>query len=488
MQKKVRAGLILLFLVVVSFSLEAKERKPDRKETLNALKSEVEKIVGESAPDVHLGVEVVSLTTGRTVYQKLANHLFVPASSLKMLTGAAALHELGVDFRFVTKLWTDGVIANKTLRGNLYLEGSGDPELAFEDLEELTFQLKLLDIQQIEGNLYADNSLFDGVSQGPGWMWDEGAIYWNSPMDALTLNHSCVDVWVKPAEKSGKAPIVYIHPKTDYVTLHNQAVTAAEVNTLTVERRWLQKENTIDVQGEIPLGSEPLYIKVPLEEPHLFAVHVFRDILVRAGFSVKGTIEARATPAAATLLASHKSRPLALIVATMMKKSDNLAADCLFKKLGEARFEAPGTWQKGAKAMREFLSTEVGLDVQKIVVLDGSGLSRYNLLSPHHFVEFLSWMHTQFDCSNEFAAGLPISGINGSLKERMAEEDLRGRVRAKTGSMSGISSLCGYLTTNQGETFAFSILQNGFTGKKNNSSTLIEDQICNALVNITEKR
>lgn len=472
--------LVLALFISLLPSLDAKEKRAND----SSLKTSIDKLVAESAPDVHVGVEVVSLKTGKLLYQRIPQHLFVPCSALKMITGAAALHELGVDFRFETKLLTDGKIENKVLKGNLYLQGSGDPELAFEDLEELTFQLKLLDIQQIEGDLYADNTLFDGVSQGPGWMWDEGANYWNSPMDALTVGHSCTDVWVRPAEKAGRAPTVYLHPKTDYVKLSNTAVTTAEVNNLLVERRWLQKENVIEISGEVVSGSEPAHFKVPVEDPHMYTAHVFHSILTRAGLVLKGAIAAKGTPEGARVLATHESRPLSLIVETMMKSSDNLFADCLFKKVGQSRFGAPGTWQKGSKAIRDFLAVTVGLNVEKLVVLDGSGLSRYNLISPHHFTSFLTWMHGQFDCNSEFAAALPISGVNGTLKDRMTEEDLIGRIRAKTGTMTGLSSLCGYVTTKEGETLAFSILQNGFTGKESKYKTLIEDQICSLLVNL----
>jgi D-alanyl-D-alanine carboxypeptidase/D-alanyl-D-alanine-endopeptidase (penicillin-binding protein 4) len=468
--------ILILILVLFTSPLISEESNSSGKHQLVELQKSIDKIIRESASDVNVGIEIISLTKGQKLYQKSPQNLFVPASCLKMITSAVALYELGVDYQFVTKLFADGKVENKILKGNLYLQGSGDPELAPSDLEEIVFQLKLLNIQSIEGNLYIDNTLFDRISQGPGWMWDEGSSSWNSPMGALTLNHSCVDIWVAPAAIVGKAPNAYA--KTDYVAIQNHAITAAEEDSLSVDRLWMERENTIEVKGQIPLASKAQHFMIAVEDPSLYAGHVFREILLKSGFAFTGKIEIRATPQEAILIGAHLSRRLSQIV-------ENLASDCLFKKLGERRYGAPGTWQKGAQAVQEFLKTTVGLSVDKMVILDGSGLSRYNLLSAHQFVEFLSWVYAQSDWSLEFLAALPIAGTDGTLSNRMTESDIKGKVRAKTGAMTGISSLSGFATTKEGEVLAFSILENGFTGKVSEYRTNVEDQICRLLVNFS---
>lgn len=479
-----KSSLVLIFLMICS-TLISKEVKPSSKEVLTALQSGIERIIHNADPDVHIGIEVVSLKNGQRLYQKDPHHLFVPASCLKMITGAAALHQLGVDFRFETKLLTNGKVEQKVLKGDLYLQGSGDPEFAVRDLEELVFQLKLQDITQIEGNFYVDNTLFDGICQGPGWMWDDKGYDWSAPNDALILNRSCIDLWIKPSGKVGEPPIVYQYPKSDFILIENRAETAKEEHDLSVQRRWMTNENIIDISGKIPLNREAEHYAVSIEDPHLYTAHVFLSILIKAGCAFKGKIEAKATPKDAVLLAKHLSRPLCLIVEEMMKTSNNLIANCLFKKMGQQRFGAPGTWKKGSQAVREFFAQTVGVNIDKIVMMDGCGLSRYNLISAHHFVEFLSWMHRQFSCCSEFMASLPISGTDGTLIHRMGHSDLKGKVRAKTGVMTGISSLSGYLTTKDGELIAFSILQNGFAGKAVEYKTQIEDEICALLVNFS---
>jgi D-alanyl-D-alanine carboxypeptidase/D-alanyl-D-alanine-endopeptidase (penicillin-binding protein 4) len=446
-----------------------------------SLLNEIEKVLQAVDPDVHAGIEVVSLKTKGTLFQKNANHLFVPASSLKIVTGAAALHTLGVDYRFVTRLLTDGKKRKHELKGNLYIKGSGDPELSLAQLEELVFALKLQGIQRIDGNICVDVSDFDAIDQAPGWMWDEGAVFYNSPLSALTVNHSCVDIWVRPNAKIDHAPTIYIRPRTDYVKIFSDALVSAEENSLSVTRRWMTKENTIDITGKIPSSAEPFYAPIPVEAPHMYTAFVFQELLKKNDIGCSGEIEVKAAPELTTELASCSSRPLSQIVEQMMKESDNLIADMLFKKIGQVHFGGQGSWQKGTRAVRDFLQQQVGLDVERIVIRDGSGLSRYNQIAPHHLIAALSYMKQQFACSAEFCASLPISGIDGSLSERM--QDVKGKIRAKPGTMTGISSLAGYATTKDGEDLAFTIMLNGFTKSEREYKTQIEDKICALLVN-----
>ena len=426
-------------------------------------------------------MDVVSLNNDQRLFQKNAQQLFIPASTLKIITAATALHVLGIDYRFTTMLLGDGPVDDHMLKGNLYVKGSGDPELSVRSLEELAFQLKLQGVQTVDGDLCVDISDFDEISQGPGWMWDEGAEFWNSPMDVLTVNHSCIDIWVKPNNYFGKPPSIYLNPKTDYFIVQNRALTSVDDNTLKIERRWMTKENVIEVKGEIPVHAKPYHISIPVETPHLYTAFILRDILSNQGITVSGQIMVKKAPEKATELAAYSSRPLSAIVEQMMKTSDNLSADMLFKKVGQVRFGTPGTWSKGTRAVRDFLTQQIGIDVERTVIMDGSGLSRYNLIAPYHIVQALQYMNKQFTCASEFCASLPISGVDGTLAMRMISPSIKGKVRAKTGSMTGVSTLCGYVTTKEGGVLAFSIMINGFTQKQEAFKAQLEDEICTLL-------
>jgi D-alanyl-D-alanine carboxypeptidase/D-alanyl-D-alanine-endopeptidase (penicillin-binding protein 4) len=340
--------------------------------------------------------------------------------------------------------------------------------------------LKINQIKKIQGTLLVDTSDFDELTQGPGWIWDEGVSFWNSPMDALTVNHSCIDLWVGSGAAHTKPPLLFVYPKTSYVTIQNQAQTVTHCqDALKVGRA--SKENRIEIKGEIALSSKPLFYQVPLESPHLYTAHLFLDLLKRHGIECSTLVSSKETPIEAVELASHFSPPLSVLVRNMMKSSDNMAANCLFKKLGQIRYGAPGSWSKGGQAIRDFLQTQADINTGDMVVLDGCGQSRYNLVSVHQMVGFLLWMNQQFKISPEFMAALPLSGVDGTLKLRLKEEEVKGRVRAKTGTMTGISALAGYVVGREGEIFAFALFTNGFTQPSNEVKTQLEDRICSLL-------
>lgn len=450
-------------------------------------KRNIDKIIQQKDSKAIVGVEIVSLRSGLKLYQKNAENLFIPASGLKLFTAASALSTLGPSYQFSTTVWTDGKIKDKKLIGNLYLKGGGDPELQAKDLEALVFELKLAGIEEVTGVFYVDNSDFDGVSQGPGWMWDDEPHYRNSPMDALTVNHSCLQLWICPADECSKPAKVFVHPKTDFVKVENLSeTTESQDSTIAVYRRALQNKNHIQIKGAIGKASEPLTYEVSLNQPHIYTGHVFLEQLAKQKIACHVEIEEKALPEGAVLLAEHKSRPLTLIVQKMLKESDNLYADCLFKKTGQVRFDAVGSWSNASQAVREFLAHHMGLNTSEMVVLDGSGLSRYNLASPRQFVQFLVETKKNYPYSAELLSALPVAGMDGTLKTELADDQLTSKVRAKYGKIKGVRSLSGYVTTREGEELAFSIMINGLIEPRHEESTL-ETEICKYLVNYSRE-
>ncbi len=356
------------------------------------LKEDIDAIISHMEANVQIGIKVVSLKHAQTLYEKNPEKLFIPASNLKLFTGAAALAILGVDYRFDTHLLLDDL-------GNLYLKGSGDPTLKRCNLEDLAGQLKMRQVKEVK-NIIIDHSAFDEISQGPGWME-----FWSPPMGAITVDHN----------------------------------------------------------------------KEAASSPPRFAGELLLYFLQKAGILVQGEISIGITPVTADVLATHVSEPLSQVVLEMMKESDNLYADCLFKKVGEAYLGAPGTWQKGALAVRQFLKRDVGMDISQMVLLDGSGLSRYNLVAPYQFIKFLSWMKEQFPFAPEFMSSLSIAGVDGSLRRRMVQA--KNRLRAEPGgAMTGVTGISGYVKTRDDELLAFSILMNGPMDPT--QKTQIEDEIC----------
>ncbi|MBS3903956.1 MAG: D-alanyl-D-alanine carboxypeptidase/D-alanyl-D-alanine-endopeptidase [Simkania sp.] len=465
----------LLIALVSTTPLSA---RPERsKEKLETLKHSIEKVVAASHANLNIGIEVVSLKTGQILYEKNAKSLFVPASSIKLFTCAAILDRLGPAFRFETQVLKD-------TKENLYLVGVGDPSLDRHALEDLAMQIALGQEKHFTGDLVVDHSLFDNITNGPGWMWDEGMYYWNAPVDALLIDHSCITLWILPKALKTPPEIVF-QAGADYMTIDNQAITCEEPGELKVERTPVSRENKIEVKGALALTTPAQYFQVPVDAPHLYTAHVFQKNLKEHAMTWDGQVRLGKAPADATVVASHRSLPLSVLIHKALKASDNLTANCFFKKLGQLLEGSPGTWQSGSKAVRYFLQDRVQLDTDQLVMLDGSGDSRYNLVSPHQMVQFLRWMSSQFHIAPEMIAALPINGVDGTLKKRLPH--ITGKVRAKTGTMTGISTISGFIQAEDGEMLAFSIMINGFTEKAKQIEEQIEDPICLLLTQFSHK-
>lgn len=433
-----------------------------------ALRERIDGLVEATDPDVTFGMKALSLKTGEVFYEKNATHRFTPASNMKLLTAAAALDILGPYFRFRTALYADSAFARGTPPGNIYLKGAGDPALTDRDLAKMVSDLELLEIHAVEGDIIVDATEFDADLLGPGWMWDQGPEWYAAPVSAMTLNDNCVAVWIAPGKGVGDPPRVRIDPPTGYVSVNVEATTVdeqgAESPPLKITRRWKTGENIIDITGTVWTGTAPESRLIAVENPPLYAGTVLKELLLAAGIRFHGTVRMDTVPSDTVLLTAHGSPPLSETVKDLLKYSDNLTAELLVKKMGSTAAGSPGSWPSGLRTVKTFLHDEAGLDTATFVMADGSGFSRYNLLSPDHLVQLLEWVHGNFKIFPEFLASLPIGGGDGSLAARMTAEEVRDRARAKTGTLQGISSLSGYLVTRDNETVAFSIMMNGYIG------------------------
>ncbi|MEE9167664.1 MAG: D-alanyl-D-alanine carboxypeptidase/D-alanyl-D-alanine-endopeptidase, partial [Candidatus Neomarinimicrobiota bacterium] len=432
----------------------------------SGLSDRIEEAVGEVDSNVNLGIKVVSVMTGEVIYEDNANHLFTPASNVKLFTAAAALHILGPSYRFHTRMYTDSTRTGDVLEGNLYLVGSGDPDFSQADLEEMVDDVLDLGIRQIRGDIIVDNTAFDSDPWGPGWMWDEGPWWYFAPVDAMTFNDNCVTITVSPGDQNGDSAVVTLDPPTDYVQVRVAAVTAERdsVAGLEVNRRWKTKENIVDITGEIHTDEEARSFVLSVERPALYAGSILRDLLKKAGIEFRGGISQDTLSSDTLLVTTFTSRPLSLSIRNFLKISDNLTGELLIKKMGSVTHDAAGSWGNGLMTVKTFMQDEVGIDTTKLTQADGSGVSRYNLVSASHIVQLLLWVNGNFQISPEFFSALPIGRTDGTLRNRMLTVGTQATARAKTGTLKGVSSLSGYLTSEDNEMLAFSILMNGYVG------------------------
>lgn len=411
------------------------------------------------------GMLVVSLRDGRTLYERHADLMLIPASNQKLLTAAAALHRLGADFRYTTRLWATGEVDSQgVLRGDLILQGEGDPILSLKEIEAMAEAVAQAGIRQVDGYLLYDESAFDGIRRGSDWAWDDEPYYYSPCLSAVCVERNVMTVFVSPGERVGDSPRVRLSPPTDYLLVRNEATTAPAGTRSTLFITREHARNIAVVRGQIPLDApaDSARQALSVEEPPQFAMRLLREALQKRGVTTRyRTALPDRVPQGARLLYTHTSPPLRDILPLLNKPSDNLIAECLMRTLGRV-VHGEGSAAAGERVMLEFLR-QAGLNLDALNIVDGSGLSRRNQISARNLVTLLRYMasHPQ---AKVFIDSLPIAGVDGTLRNRMVNTPVQGKVRAKTGSLGRVSTLAGYLTTQSGEELVFAILMNNYNG------------------------
>ncbi|MEC7640670.1 MAG: D-alanyl-D-alanine carboxypeptidase/D-alanyl-D-alanine-endopeptidase, partial [Nitrospinota bacterium] len=462
-----------LFSPSTGFSQPASEKDgiiPFRKKVENYLKHPCLK-------KGNFGIQIFSLDKGESLYQYQSNHLFIPASNLKLITTAAAMTYLGPNYRFTTELHTDGEVKEDVLHGNLYFKGFGDPKLVTEHMWILANQLKNQPIKKVGGNLIADDSFFDNVRRVKSWKKKFGAEAYNAPLGALSFNFNTVTVFVLPGPSAGSKPVVVVDPNTDYTRVSNQAVTlpANSRNRLIVNRVDHGEFNEIVLTGGIPHNGARSRYFLNITNPAYYAARVFKLFLAQAGVEVTGEIQNGILPDNAKLLLQHESEPLSLILRGLNKFSNNFVAEQVVKAIAAKKFGAPGNTKNGVKVINEYMQS-LGFAADGFTLVDGSGLSRNSRLSPNHIVAVLRDVDGDMSIFPEFISSLAVMGQDGSVKERMNGRSGTQRLRVKTGTLNGVSSISGYFQADNRERFAFSILMNDLKCG-NNAAISIQDKI-----------
>jgi len=447
-----------------------------------------------TAPELQAGFQgivIQSLDEDHTIlYERNGDHVFVPASNNKLLTSAAALELLGPGFTYHTRLYRTGALSDDgTLNGDLFLRGSGDPLLSPEDLQALARQVYDAGVRRITGSLHYDDTLFDRRWLGDDWAWDDEPYYYSAQISALNVNENVITVHVEPGRKTGRPVSISLLPASRCTVVRNSAVTvpALAKASLTIERA--RGQNVIVVRGGLPVDTPVPHsptVSLTVENPPRYTAELMLEILRRAGVRLdRGKIlDGPTVPDQAVIAAEHVSLPLSKILQRQNKPSDNLVAECLLKTVGaDARGVGTGGANgTGAEASRG-LFARIGLDMTRLQQVDGSGLSRKDYVSPRNLVRLLAYMHTR-PTFQALYDSLPIAGVDGTLARRMRGTSAANNCHAKTGTLSSVSSLSGYVTTLGGEMVAFSILMNNHLASSSVCAA-VQDKIVTLLANYT---
>lgn len=442
------------------------------------------------------GVVIQSLETGEYFYKRNEDKLFVPASNMKLFTSAAGLLLLGEDYKFSTNILYEGKIDGSILEGNLVVQGRGDPTISgrfYNDNITQVFSdwadsLLALGIDEISGDIIGDDNLFDDLGLGQGWSWDYESYWYAAQSGAISLNDNCIDVIIKHNKKNDSLEVSF-YPESKYAAIKNNLRLVPADSNSSVNFYRERNTNLITLYGTFSRATDSLKVYVTVNNPTQYAMVVLKKILMGKGIYVHGlgtdideyskTIEIENLES----LFTHYSKPMTDIVRVINKGSHNFYAEQLLKTIG-LEIEGLGTVENGVTAAKNIFK-EIGLNPDNIVMADGSGLSHHNLVSPRQIISLLRYMYNSKSFI-PFYNSLPISGVDGTLGNRMKNTRAQNNVRAKTGYIRSARSLSGYTKTGDNEVIAFSMIANNFNVPVKLAEN-IQDLVCLRLANFRRK-
>ncbi len=486
MTMKTHIKIFCLFCAAfIAASAPAQEAKaPPAPKTLAELRQRIGQLVSQPKyAEALWGIKIVSLDSGKTLFEHDAQKLFSPASNCKLYTVALALNRLGSDYRIKTSLYAaEKPDSSGTLHGDLIIYGRGDPTInthlhdndIYQALSSLVAALTNAGVKAITGDIVGDDTYYRGVPYGSGWAWDDLENYYGAEISALTINDNCLQLTAKPGDTAGTPCKLSLSPETSYLTLSNRTETVEKGGHRKINFFRPLGENVVYVSGQMPVGDAPYTDDVTMHDPAgLFAAY-FKDALARAGINVTGKarsvtwldVDPHATDCNKLVeLGFAESLPMGDIAREVHKPSQNLYTDLLLAHVGEksrtSETRTDDTSEDlGIRELNKFLG-EVGVKKGDTLFEEGSGLGRDNLTTPNATVTLLKFMNSN-KCATVYYDSLPIAGVDGTLRNRMKGTPAAGNLHAKTGTLRWAISLSGYVTTAAGEHLAFSIMLNRF--------------------------
>lgn len=426
---------------------------------LNASAASVEEYVNQLPAGANLALMVQKIGASAPQIDYHSQQMALPASTQKVITALAALLQLGPDYRFTTTLESRGDVNDGVLKGDLIARFDGDPTFKRQDLRNMVAALKRAGVQKIEGNVLIDTSVFASHDKAPGWPWNDMTQCFSAPPAAAIVDRNCFSVSLYSAPKAND--LAFIRIASYYpVTMFSQVRTLPRGSS---EAQYCELDvmpgdlNRYTLTGCMVQRADPLPLAFAIQDGASYAGALLKAELKEAGISYSGTL-LRQTLAnePGTVIASKQSAPLHDLLRIMLKKSDNMIADTVFRTIGRNFYGVQGTWRAGADAVRQILRQKAGVDLGNSIVVDGSGLSRHNLISPATMMQVLQYI-AQNDSQLNFISMLPLAGHDGSLQYRagLHEAGVDGKVSAKTGSLQGVYNLAGFITTASGQRMAF---------------------------------
>lgn len=457
-------AFLILFLLF-SISVSGQQTLPDK----------IDQLIKTLPQGSEVGIAIYDLTTKKPIYNYRADKLSRPASTMKLATGIATLNATNTSLPFTTEVWQQGIVSNDTLYGDLYVVGGFDPEFDDEAMNRLVNQLASTPIRVIEGNIYGDVSMKDSLYWGSGWAWDDSPSSYQPYLSPLMFSKGTVTV---SASTIGDSIVINTIPASTYYTVENYAVAKQkEAGPLKIDRDWLNHSNTIYIRGNVDRGASRELNIVSSQD---FFMHTFVERLAARGISLDSVYQFKELikDSLSQCVAQHHT-PFQKVLDKVMKDSDNLNAEALLYRLGAAvSGNKHVSSADGLKAITALLG-KLGYKEEQYKIADGSGLSNYNYLTPAILVNLLKFAYADTQLFQQLYKALPISGIDGTLKNRMKQTAAYRKVNAKTGSFTAINCLAGYAKAANGHDIAFAIMNQNIL--KAAKAREFQNRVCEAI-------
>ncbi|ODN42921.1 D-alanyl-D-alanine carboxypeptidase/D-alanyl-D-alanine endopeptidase [Piscirickettsia litoralis] len=421
------------------------------------LQSCLHDVLAPVTPTHHVGLYVQSLNDGKVQYDYHADQPFTPASTQKILVATAALLKLGPNYQFQTKMgYVKSQLKGHVLTGNVYFKFSGDPTLTRYDLRQMVAGLKRQGINQVNGKVILDHSIFRAPLRAPGWLVDNLQICYAAPISGVMIDQNCVHA-VLSAERNQ----VKLSSDPDFKLISHLKVTPYG-SPLCQLHLSFDKNNKLYAEGCLRRGRE-VYLALAVDNPVDYFKQLITEQAKQLGvhFRYGLRVVSGNYPKHLSAEFSHSSAKLRDIIHHMLKVSDNIDAEVLTKLLGYTVYHQAGSWDNGTRAIKRILKKIPDLNAKKLVIYDGSGLSRYNLLTPKELNAVLQFDARHFGLKSDFSNSLPVLSVDGTLAAYRLPANSADRVMAKTGSMMGVHNLVGYIKPYRGKTMSFAFMTNG---------------------------
>ncbi len=428
----------------------------------------------------HVGLVVQVAETGEILFERDGERRFTPASNTKIVTAAVALRELGPGYRWWTRLIASGPIRDSELDGSLWVIGGGDPRLKRSALARWVGALRQAGIRHISGDVIGDDRLFEPPQWGIGWMWDDLYAGWAAGVTGLQVHPSSARGWLQPGPLLGDPATLRFATDVVPIRIATRVRTGPPDSEVRLRFRPSADGGPVELWGWVPANADSIGLFLAAEHPTPYLLEHLARAFADSGISVGGSYRrahGEEMPEDSTWGAAFESDSLGAVLAELLKPSDNQIAESILRTIGSVEGTS-GSDTEGLAVVQSTLA-EWGIEPGAIDLSDGSGLSRYNEVTPMAMTRLLRamWRHPDHAVWLE---AMPIGAIDGTLRARMVGTPAAGNVRAKTGSLTSVRALSGYLTDGDGETIVFSLLLNGYDSP-GDVAVAIEDLIVEQL-------